>query len=524
MTNCLTIAASSSTDRVTPRGGRHLSHMGVAFALGLAVALWPGRVAPAHAATFMVTTLADSGPGSLRQAIADANPGDTITFGPGASSGTITLTSGQLAVTKSLAIEGPGAASLTISGNSASRVFGVVAGATARIAGLTIVDGSASVKDGGVAGYFGGGVSNEGTLILDVVVVRDNIAAGIVNTGVLTITGSLISHNSGETTLPFAVPVATAGGIVNTGVLTLASSTVADNTAGTAPGYRYGNPPKGPDGGGIANGTGGVLTVVDSTIYGNKAGNGGYNDGGSVTGRAGAGGDGGGISDAASAVATIVDSTIVGNAAGNGATPGDQYDLPGAGGNGGGIYADVGTNGNLSTGGVTVTNSVVANNHPGAAGRPGPTGGDAPAGVGPDCNAIVSGGYTLVSDTSGCAISGDTTGDIVGRDPLLGPLQDNGGSTPTLLPYAGSPAIDQIPPDRCAAATDQRGQPRPADGGTGRAYCDIGAVEVNGAAPAPPPVTATPELGSGELLATGLLPLGLALLMHRRRARGARPR
>ena len=61
----------------------------------------------AHAATITVTNTNDSGPGSLRQALANANNGDTINF---AVSGTITLTSGGLEVTKSVAISGPGAA------------------------------------------------------------------------------------------------------------------------------------------------------------------------------------------------------------------------------------------------------------------------------------------------------------------------------------------------------------------------------------------------------------------------------
>src|SRR5512143_1596746 len=79
-----------------------------------------GTIQPAQAATNHVTNLNDSGPGSLRQAIADAPPGGTIDF---AVTGTITLTSGQLVITNNLTINGPGRTNLTISGNHTSRVL-----------------------------------------------------------------------------------------------------------------------------------------------------------------------------------------------------------------------------------------------------------------------------------------------------------------------------------------------------------------------------------------------------------------
>src|SRR5215469_7196140 len=62
------------------------------------------------ASTITVTNTNDSGPGSLRQALADANNGDTINF---AVTGTIGLTSGELLVTRSITISGPGAENLT---------------------------------------------------------------------------------------------------------------------------------------------------------------------------------------------------------------------------------------------------------------------------------------------------------------------------------------------------------------------------------------------------------------------------
>src|SRR5262249_8869181 len=72
--------------------------------------------------TLTVLTTADGGPDSLRQALHDAQSGDTITFAPDLRGQTITLTGGELAIDKSLDIEGLGADQLTVSGNDASRV------------------------------------------------------------------------------------------------------------------------------------------------------------------------------------------------------------------------------------------------------------------------------------------------------------------------------------------------------------------------------------------------------------------
>ena len=82
--------------------------------------------------TFTVLNLADSGADSLRSAIlaAEANPGpDVIDFAP-AAQGTIALTSGQLDITDSLTVNGPGANALTVSGNDVSRVFGLAGNPT----------------------------------------------------------------------------------------------------------------------------------------------------------------------------------------------------------------------------------------------------------------------------------------------------------------------------------------------------------------------------------------------------------
>jgi hypothetical protein len=106
---------------------------------------------PLQAATFTVTNLNDSGSGSLRQAVLDANANltttHTIEFQPGLT-GTITLVNGEIAITGRITINGPGQNVLAISGNKTSRVFKITSlGATIR--GLTIKEG-ASNSGGGI--------------------------------------------------------------------------------------------------------------------------------------------------------------------------------------------------------------------------------------------------------------------------------------------------------------------------------------------------------------------------------------
>jgi hypothetical protein len=95
-----------------------------------------------------------------------------------------------------------------------------------------------------------------------------------------------------------------------------------------------------------------------------------------------------------------------------------------------------------------------------------------------DCyGSLHSLGNNLIEDTANCAISGTIYGNVSGQDPLLGPLQNNGGSIPTLALLTGSPAIDAGANSACPAS-DQRGVTRPFDGdGNGSLICDMGAYE-----------------------------------------------
>lgn len=157
---------------------------------------------------FMVENLADSGAGSLRQAILDANAnpgGDLIRFAPTARDGIVVLTNGQFTITGDLEIDGPGAGRLAISGNDLSRVFEVSAGASVSIDDLTVTHGRTVGR--------GGGIFNAGTLTLSRVNFYDNLAVGAPNANLT------------------AVVDAFGGGISNAGTLTVRNGDFARNRA-----------------------------------------------------------------------------------------------------------------------------------------------------------------------------------------------------------------------------------------------------------------------------------------------------
>ena len=205
---------------------------------------------PAFAATITVTNQADSGPGSLRDAIAAAAPGDTINFSLTLPA-TIMLTSGELLISKNLTISGPGAANLFISGNSIGGVFYINPGVTVNISGVTIEQGK-----GGYPG--GGGIYNDGTLSLSDSTVSGN-SAGFNNSG-----GGIYNDHSASATLTNSTVTGNStdiygGGIYNDGTLTLTNSTVSLNGTGQV-------------GGGIFNDQSGSATLTNSTVSGNSHG------------------------------------------------------------------------------------------------------------------------------------------------------------------------------------------------------------------------------------------------------------
>ncbi|OGG52876.1 hypothetical protein A2851_04280 [Candidatus Kaiserbacteria bacterium RIFCSPHIGHO2_01_FULL_53_29] len=273
------------------------------------------------------------------------------------------------------------------------------------------------------------------TVFIDSVTVRNGNpgagfgAAGILNAGTLTLTNSTVTDNTGD---DFG------GGLYNTGTLTLTDTTVSDNVLS---GFNASG-----GGGGIFSS--GTLSLTRSTVSGN-----------STIGR------GGGIYNL-DLTATITNSTISGNTALNG---GGIFNRDGtvsithatitgntASDNGGGIWNFGGT--------MTLANTIVS--------------GNTAATLSGDCaGSITSLGHNLASDAS-CAFAG--AGDLNSTDPLLGPLQNNGGETETHALLPGSPAIDAVPLASCTVTTDQRGVARPQGPG-----CDIGAFEVE-VCPVPP--------------------------------------
>jgi hypothetical protein len=395
-----------------------------------------------------VTSLADSGAGTLRDRIAAALPGDTIQFGV---SGTITLNS-ELVLSKSLQINGLTANSLRISGNHNSRVFNILSG-NVQIYNLTIADGRV-VGTNGLAGLnaetvAGGGilVADGATLDLENCILTNNVALG--GQG-----GPAGGGGEGW-----------GGAIACFGSLTMARCTLAGNSAlgGAAPSAGFGSDGRG---GGLY--LEGSANVSWSTFAANNAIAG---SGGAAVGS----GEGGGIFSWNLATLNINTCTIVSNTASGSTTDG-----------GGGI---------INVGTLTIRDSTIAYNQADYGGGlcgPADLGNTILAGnsasslaAGPDgSGSLVSSDYNLIQKTNGITFSGLTAHNITGQSALLRPLQYNGGTNIgyqllTMAPAPGSPAIDN---GNSTNSIDQRGFNRPydtdiynADGGNGS---DIGAVEV----------------------------------------------
>ena len=360
---------------------------------------------------------------------------------------------GDLDITDDLAITGTAPANTILDGATLDRVLDVdptALGITVELSRVTIVNGDTTMVG---TNDRGGGIRNRGDLTLKNVTLRDNTSiggGGVSNAspGILSISNAIVENNQAgggggirndgggtlfltngaiENNAASLFNIANGGGIQNIGTATLERTTISNNTARLW-------------GGGISNL--GIMNMTNSTISGNIAEeSGACNAGGCL---------GGGIyNDNLLALANV---TLVNNEA--------TID-------GGGLFDDA------FISGVQVENTIFANN--------------IASGSANNC-AFLSAGFTSfgynIEDAHSCSLTG--TGDTVNTDPILGPLQDNGGFSETHALLTGSPAIEGGNPHGCldinnipeTLTTDQRGFARPFDGDQDNTpRCDIGAYE-----------------------------------------------
>lgn len=387
---------------------------------------------------------------TLREAIHRSNDslGKTIMFGGGVT-GTLTLTDGELEVTHSLAIVGPGARTLAINGNSVTRVLDFADNGGPTISGLTIENGRVA-GTAGVAAQ-GGGIYNGRTSNL--------IVTDCAFTGNTVLGGNGFGNGSpggkGQ-----------GGAIYSEGALTLSGCTFSSSNMATGgngiggfPRQRGGNGGAG-QGGAVfntLNNSSGIAKLTNCTFYNNTARGGNGGNGGSLaSGGNGGNGDGGAVGNAATLIMTAC--TISSNNGGNSTGGTGSAGNGAAGVAGGGIT-------NLSGGTANVKTTISANNV-------------ANGGGGADVDgAFTSDGYNLLG-TGDHSTGFTATGDMKGTDAnvlnagVLGPPSNTGGPTDTFTLTSNSPAINASS-DTIAPHRDQRGYLR-----TGRS--DIGSYEYNG--------------------------------------------
>lgn len=459
-------------NRAARRAGGHRSRKlgalgsGAVLASSATAAVLALGAGPAAAATLLVDTNADgaanptdcttpvAGSCSLRDAVAAAADGDTVTFAPSVT-GDINLTDGHIDIATAITITGPGAAVLAVHADANERVLNegqnLAAGELLTITGLTITGGDNSNGGGGMEMDCTSADTAPADLVLDSVVITGNTTNAngggfyFYNCGDLTIRNSTISYNH----------AGNGGGgirVTDSQDLTIVDTTIAHNTSDD-------------DGGGLyLTGAEGTVTITNTTWDTNHAGDEEEGDMGgaavvyqnpdaqgitfansTITGNI-ADFNGGGLYLYGSDV-QVLNTTVVGN------TAADQT---------GGIH--------IASGDLTLTASLTGNNtdaggsdaaatdvgtqelDPSAvaakAGKGGGSGGqDTPRPAAQQVGALDVGSATLTANViEGLVdpnlIFTDGGGNHLGVDPGVGALADNGGPTQTLALLPGSGAID----------------------------------------------------------------------------------
>jgi hypothetical protein len=405
----------------------------------------PQPVAPRGA--IVVTNCDDGGPGSLREAYFNAVDGDTIDLTQLACS-TISLTTGialtNSGATHNVTLIGPGRDELTIDGALTNRVLVHNGEGDLHLIGLSIANGSYSGPYGGGCIYSYGGVHTEGvdishcslfsggayrahggaiyshgrTYLSDTRITNSTAhSAGSGGAGGAVYAPSvqiIRSTLSGNTAVSGVNHFSLGGGFLSTNDAEVRYSTIADNTADIGGGLVL-----------IDSATPQTRLIINSTISGNHAG---YGVGGIYCGYA-------------PSLLRIINSTITANSAAG-------FEV------GAGAYL-------VSV--SEIVSSIVAGN----------TGPQGPADIAGETETPITGSNNIIIESL-VPLPPDT----IQADPLLGPLQDNGGLTPTHALLAGSPAIDQglnllgLSLDQRAFDEDVPGYEREVGPGT-----DIGAFE-----------------------------------------------
>lgn len=430
----------------------------LSVAVGLGIALGLLFAYPAQADIYVDTTddeLNTDGDCSLREAIQAANtnaPVDNCIDNSGFYSIiildalTYTLSipgfneddnqSGDLDIIESVIIRGTGPWQTIINAADVDRALHIQDGSTV-IENLTITDGSTDTFFGD-----GGCILVNGQLSLSNAVIYSCLA-GNSGGGIYVAPGAQLYIDSSEIVENGAG--GSGGGIfVANGAYVgiIQNTTIRDNYANQ-------------NGGGIFN-VGTIWDIYNTTISSNRAEVG--NGGGIFNGSSGLIGG---------APATVLNITISGNSAvfGGGIfNAGEINDV---------IHVTIAYNNAFQGGGIRNVNggsfsriqsSIIANSI---------NGGDCS-----NAGYIASWGYNILSDNT-CSNVFTNTEDLLSTDPMLGPLQNNGGPTNTHALLPGSPAIDHVDEGVCPwPDTDQRGFTRPIDGdGDSISLCDSGAFE-----------------------------------------------
>ncbi|MCP4543247.1 MAG: hypothetical protein GY832_39540 [Chloroflexi bacterium] len=339
-------------------------------------------------------------------------------------------TEAGIVVNKSITIRGLGSDNTIVQAHedveeASASVFLIEKDAAVTLAKMTIRHGKPNED------ICGGGILNEGTLTLRNCVVSDNIAnggGGICNRGqksVLMIMDSIISDNIARATVPRSFDCGNGGGIKCTsGMLTLVNSTVSGNKTETGRGR----------GGGIMVSCSCTAAFTNTTISGNHAAP------KSAISQVQGQGQGGGINVRGNL--RLVNCTISDNRAA---------------GKGGGVYVGKGT--------LDYVNTIIANNNG--------QGGNCVLGA-PEQDGVSG----VIGINSNNWVGGGGCGSDDVDDPMLGPLADNGGNVWTHALLPGSLAIDAVPAISCTLSIDQRWAPRPVVQTSADTPCDIGAFEV----------------------------------------------